>query len=233
MFCPKCGSNLPDGASFCSKCGNQMGVPAAKPGRAVLTSNNVEGGSAKHTSATTDVAPVWISATIAIVLALIFGLLPWMESSSTLLGMGAIGSGIGNIVNPLMGSSSSFANFESSYSPFGFFGLANALNHYPGGSSASGIFRGFFFGWLVCFVLAVVSLVFAITTRKNPKAPRVCLFLVPLPIFALFYTYAYQGIVQGGMAVGTPTNAIYCGVLCLVAIVLAIIGSRQAAAKRA
>ena len=32
MFCVKCGTQLPDGAAFCSSCGNKVGeVPAAAP----------------------------------------------------------------------------------------------------------------------------------------------------------------------------------------------------------
>ena len=31
MFCPKCGTQIPDGSKFCPKCGNQLAAPASAP----------------------------------------------------------------------------------------------------------------------------------------------------------------------------------------------------------
>jgi len=43
MFCPKCGTENPEGAKFCSKCGAELGVSAKPSETSVGLSTNVAG----------------------------------------------------------------------------------------------------------------------------------------------------------------------------------------------
>lgn len=48
MFCSKCGSQLPDGSTFCSVCGAQQGAPAAQPAANPYAAPNAYGNPAPY-----------------------------------------------------------------------------------------------------------------------------------------------------------------------------------------
>lgn len=83
MFCPQCGSQLPDGSAFCGKCGAQLGAaPASAPVAGARGPVAPVPAAPKAPSAAGAFPPLRIAAILAAAVALLFALMPWFTTSS-------------------------------------------------------------------------------------------------------------------------------------------------------
>ena len=168
MFCPKCGSQIPDGSAFCGKCGNKF-KDTSKP---IETTGGLKGASS---SSGVDFAlrgnKAGLNAVSLVVVAIIFTFIPWFDISSQMSTIGGAASGLTNGLSSLAGGSGSVGNsfeFQDSYAVWTLIGLADTFKSYVGVYSAFGgsgaqstlaIISGF--SW-ACFILWVASVAFGI-----------------------------------------------------------------------
>lgn len=233
MFCPKCGANLPDGASFCATCGNKLEAHAhvaheASDGSAFSPAASVTG---SNLSKGVGASPALrIVAIVLAVIALIFALLPWFESSNTLLGIGGFGNAIGQLGSALTGKSNTIAGFDQSYSVFGFPGLAAALSSYGSASGISPLLIIAFIGWLIGVILIVAGLIVMFATQRHSKVPLITGAIV-LAIVGFLWAVFYGSMVSGGYAKGMSTNALICAILCVATAIVAVISKADKPAK--
>jgi len=68
MFCPKCGTENPEGAKFCSKCGAELGVPAGPPGGAAKPEAETSVGLSANVAGLLCYVGGWISGIVFVVL---------------------------------------------------------------------------------------------------------------------------------------------------------------------
>lgn len=146
MFCPQCGSQVPDGSAFCAQCGAKMQAPAAPAGNATVPGMGkgpVFGGGAQPFGAGAQTFgagvvnlsggafnPLRIAAMVALVVALIFSLLPWYTSSQEAVTGSSYASAGAGLLSDLTGSSYSLPKFEETYSVFQFGSLASTASTY-------------------------------------------------------------------------------------------------------
>lgn len=241
MFCPKCGNEVADGAGFCPKCGNQLGAPStphAQPGftGAAPAAAPASAPAAQPQNAVPLSAPSFlngfsgaqIAGIIASVVAIIFALMPWFETSQTLINAGNTASSISSFLT--MGNYST-AHFEESYTMFAMMDFVDDLASYLSASSSSsrgGVFNILIPLWAIGLILMVVGAVlFAL--RKNKIALIIgAVLLIGVAIY--FNLGFYQELVRDGWAVSC-INSTVCAIASAAAIVLAILTKRPKAAK--
>ncbi len=238
MFCPKCGSNLPDNAVFCNSCGNKLQnrvAPSAQPAPGsqaapipqatrIPQATPAAGVAAPHRSAGLKTTPLTIIVTVLALLSLVFTLLPWFETSSSL----AVGTGAVNQFTSALGASKSYA-FADSYTVWSLIGLAGVFQDYVsamgsfGGSRASGAAALVTAGSWLCLILWLVSLVLTIWglirtfTRNSTGILRAgCVLLVLTAV--VFYIFASSMGTTAGTATIMP-------VLCIVFAIAAFVCS--------
>lgn len=172
-----------------------------------------------------ELAGVNIFSVIAVgiaVFALLFAILPWLETSYLLQGVGAAGNALGQLGSALTGKSSNLATFEETYSAIGFFGFSGALSQYWGANPYGLLLNGVAFFWLIA-VIAIIG--GAIVMFVNDKHINF-IFLGGLALLAfvsLIWSFAYGTLVKEGIAVGSPTCAIVCFLLCAIGVALNVI----------
>lgn len=86
MFCPKCGTNVPDGSRFCPSCGNTFNRAPGKAAPMGMGQAPFRAPSAGGGFNTMQLVSIGVS-----VLALIFAFLPWLSASAS---FGASGYGV-------------------------------------------------------------------------------------------------------------------------------------------
>lgn len=174
MFCPKCGNEVPDGAAFCSQCGNKFESVASGPVNAGAGAGaGATAAKAKSAGGATGLklTPVGIAAAVIAVVALIFSLMPWFEISPQMSYVSGAASGLASGVSSLFGGSGSSGSslaFEDSYAVWNLIGMADSFKEYAnvyssfGGSKASGAAMVIsIFSW-ACLILWVVTVVLTI-----------------------------------------------------------------------
>lgn len=233
MFCPKCGNQVADGAGFCPKCGSQMGVtstPDAQSGFVGATSNPQPQGAKPLASSAilSSFSGVQIAGLIACLIAIVFALMPWFETSSSLINAGKTASATSSFLT--MGNYST-AQFEESYTMFAMMDFVDDLGSYLSASSSSsrgGIFNVLIPLWTIGLILmAVGAVLFAL--RKNKIV--VIIGAALLACVAVYFNFAfYQGLVSEGWAVSC-INSVMCAIASTAAIVLVVLTKRPRAAK--
>ena len=131
MFCPQCGSQLPDGSAFCGKCGAQLGAaPASAPVAGARGAVAQVPAAPKAPSAAGAFPPLRIAAILAAAVALLFALMPWFTTSSAAVTASGYASGGAELIAGLTGADVSLPEFEESYSVFQFGELAATATTY-------------------------------------------------------------------------------------------------------
>lgn len=222
MFCPKCGSQLRDGSAFCGQCGAQLGQPKATAASATAIPG-----------ASRSVSFVGMSAgrLVAIVLAavaVVFALMPWFVTSSSLVYAGETASAVTSLLT--LGSYST-AHFEDSYTVFGLMDFVRDLATYFGSSSApgGGIVVPITACWAIGLALLVVGAIL-MAVRGN----RVLLVVgaLVLALTAVFYLLFFYGqFVDNDYAVGCINPAV-CALACLASAITAIVGGGATASPK-
>lgn len=126
MFCPKCGNSLPDGSAFCGKCGAQLGAAKAapRPAAAHLAAP------VSRSAGAAAFPPLRIAALVAAAVALVFALMPWFSTSPAAVTASGYASGGADLLAGLTGADVSLPEFEETYAPFQFGGLAATATTY-------------------------------------------------------------------------------------------------------
>lgn len=257
MFCPKCGAQLPDGSAFCSKCGVQIKAPAntantagaaspanaasaapaqtaavAQPASASATPSVTPGAARSQAKAPSagGFATIQIAALAAAVLALIFALLPWFESSDLLLAAGAASSTLGDIGSMLTGRAVSSMSFDESYSVFGFPGLAGMITQ-NGWGAAGAPFMIVFALWLIGFIVLAIGAVLLVL-HKKPYKPVMIAGGIIMALVAIIWIFSYGGLTSYAIAKGAPVFAILCFIASLAAVGCAIASKPAAGASK-
>lgn len=223
MFCPKCGNQLPDDASFCGHCGNKIENRPTIP----KPSNSVV--STKAAGATQSVAGLQLSqfgvsgtqvlSVVFAIIAVIFGLMPWFITSDTLIYAGKAGSAISSA---LTFNTYSTANFDESYTFFGLGDFSSDLATYLSGTkrdsiSAMDIAQILFALGLIMLVVGSILLIL-----KRIKVVLIIGALLAIGVAIYFGLFFYPDFVAHDWA-ESSINPIVCAISSLVALILAAV----------
>ena len=235
MFCPKCGSQLPDGAAFCGSCGNKLNA----------TSGNVANVQDKAPSAPNIKAPVAaaagnasIMAIVAIALcaiALIATFFPWIGFSSIVSGASGY---ISDLASTLGVSSGGSLRFSEGYSVWGFLGLLSTVSSYGmftvETSTLNYMFVFILFAlllWVVAIIVSIVGTVRAFTKGK----PNLLVGGSATMIVASVVSWVVAGVavasfssIFNGLA-SVTAMPIVCLIASIVAVVAANMAKKQSA----
>ena len=179
MFCPKCGNQLPDEATFCNKCGNQLQskrpeaqatAPAsAKASVAIPKAPSVSMGG---------FTPVGILARIAAVVAIVAMFMPWLE----IPGMQSIAKNVAYLGINMSG--------DYAYPMYDMSEVTKTLDTLSSSSAYTAIQMAFFALWVVALVLLVIGLVRSFIGNKSTGA------LLPGGIVAAIVAIAWFGAIS-------------------------------------
>lgn len=227
MFCPKCGTKLPDGAKFCGSCGAQLSsapvTPATKPAHAAASAATARAHAAVPAAAGTIDAKMLIVLILGIA-ALFFAFQPWIPvSQSDYQTSNAISQGANALAGLFGGTGTegsglalkpAYAMYEipqyvQVYQQYGLSG-ANSV-----GSGAASMLPV----WIGCIAVAAVGLVlFAV--RRN-RIVAVVGFIALGLLAALFAAVLMDNS-------SDLTGPLFCCVLSAVTVIAAIaVGGRK------
>lgn len=188
MFCPKCGSQLPDGSAFCGKCGVQLGQSKTAAPTARVSSAR-PGGS---------VSPASIAAAVLAAIAIIVSLLGWFDVYP---GYASLTSYVDQAASFLGLGSSSSLSFDEAYTPWALPGFAGTFGEYAslygalGGSDADAITAIVTIAcwactllWAVAAVLLVVGVIGVL--RGGGRAPMLAGAIVAVVCAVAFLVFS-------------------------------------------
>lgn len=228
MFCPKCGSSIPDTAQFCGSCGNPIQQRTANTPAANVPASSTPSLGALNTVSVggSKISIMQIATVVLTVLTMIFALLPWFTPSKTVTSIGSAASQLGSWGSALTGKNINVPSFKDSYSAFDFLSLGQTLDYYNASAGGSSVFGAFFGFWLLAMILLIVGLVLFL---KKGKAVKACLILGAVILFldAICWFFMSMPLADGGYATGSAINALICAILCIITIVFAIISKRD------
>lgn len=170
MFCPKCGTQLPDGSTFCSQCGNKINAVAKSPSSASPATSSVPRARASASFGATGVplklTPGKIVPLVALGIVFILSFFPWVDLSTIYSSE--------NIFSISADMTSVFHVFgaESSYSLWSLPSLGDLIDAYQDmlgySSTAYGSsFMGILWVFIAGLVLAAIGAVlFVVTDRR-------------------------------------------------------------------
>lgn len=227
MFCPKCGSQIADGAAFCPKCGAQLAQRIQKPAPAGQQA------AAAATAKPKAAARLPVQAIVALVCAALVALsafLPWVESDANTQQLSSLASSMG------MG-----AQFQDSYTLAEFSDLADDYQSYERleanvnslgsalgmrgdyststTSNAANLFNGIHGFWILALVLLVAGAILYLVRRN--KALLVAGLAVSLGLALVVMYVVGEGTSDLSLSVTGPMLAIVASVAGLVSIGLA------------
>lgn len=196
------------------------------------------------------ISPLTIATAVLAAIALIFSVMPWFHTNSTLVQYSGYADTALQTLGSLTGQSTGKWSIEEEYSLPQFIELAgtaqkyestandvaNALSNGSSKSSASAQLTsataGFsivlyltFALWLACTVLTIVGAVLMFTGKKSNKL--LCAGLAAFAVLGLLYTVLLYGALSP-VATGFPTNALICAFAAAAGVVCAILSKSNA-----
>lgn len=244
MFCPKCGNQLPDNASFCGQCGNKIeNAPAAANTATTAAAPATEvaagaAGAASSVASSSKLSPIGIAAVVIAIVAFLFSLPPWFEVSSLMSGVAGAASGLASGVSSFLGGgSSSFGsmNVDDAYSVWSLVGFSGSLSNMAqayssfGGSRMTGAATAASLLAWCCLILWIVSLastvwgsITAFTKGKVGFVRTASIFMVITVI--VFYIFAGAMGSDAGTANAMP---VFCLLLSIVALVCSFTAKKK------
>lgn len=162
MFCPKCGTSLPDDASFCGSCGSKIEVAGGAPqvpAPQTAPAQKLSG---------LKVNGAGIATVVIAVAAALFSIMPWLDISSQMLGIAGVASGLASGASAILGTQSPTMDLQGSYSVWDLPSMSNAFESYVQtygyflGSQVSGAVGAVTaLSWL-CLILWLVAILLTI-----------------------------------------------------------------------
>ena len=186
MFCPNCGAQLPDGSSFCGKCGNQLGTaPTLRAPDAPATGSSVpymgSYAASGNFGAPISLTPGKIVSLVALAIVLILSFLPWVDLSTIHV----------NYYGAARDAADAFRFFgaESSYSLWSLPSLGDYSSDVYG-PVLMGLL-GVFIAFLVLAAIGVVR--FVITDKRLVMIIGLSLLLLFSAVFFYFFVLGRMG----------------------------------------
>lgn len=198
------------------------------------------------------ISPLTIATVVLAAIALIFSVMPWFHTNSTLVQYSGYADTALQTLGSLTGQSTGKWSIEEEYSLPQFIelagtaqkyestanDLANALSSGSSKPSASAqstsvtatfsiILYLTFALWLACIVLTIVGAVLMFTGKKSNKL--LCAGLAAFAVLGLLYTVLLYGALSP-VATGFPTNALICSFAAAAGVVCAILSKSNAIA---
>lgn len=143
MFCPKCGSQLPDNAAFCGKCGNPVATGESRPTASTPQHQSKAVEAAGRMSSST------IGALVATIITVVCMFLPWVKDSN-LKQLGSYGSYVG-------------VNVQDSFSVFNVGDLFSVYGSYRDASIFATVM---ILIWAAVLIMLVVGAVLTVRDKK-------------------------------------------------------------------
>lgn len=236
MFCPRCGTDVPNGARFCPKCGNTFNTA---PQQAVFQAAPSMGG-------VSSTSPVSLSggnnimrliAVGVVVLAIIFAFLPWLDismysysTSYSVFGFPELSSNLNNSA----GVTSAIGSYSSSLGALipGMDVVTNQANSYTAMiKSCSTMLIVTFALWLISLLAIVVGAVLMFVMRKHNQIVFLAgtgLMTLTCIVWIAFVTYLGSSSSLLGQSIGWTAFPAICAIASICALVLTVISSRKA-----
>ena len=196
MFCPNCGAQLPDGSSFCGKCGNQLGTaPTLRAPDAPATGSSVpymgSYAASGNFGAPISLTPGKIVSLVALAIVLILSFLPWVDLSTIHV----------NYYGAARDAADAFRFFgaESSYSLWSLPSLGDLIDAYNALSGYSSdvygpVLMGLLGVFIAFLVLAAIGVVrFVITDKRLVMIIGLSLLLLFSAVFFYFFVLGRMG----------------------------------------
>lgn len=237
MFCPQCGTDVPNSARFCPKCGNTFN---AVPQQAFPQA-------ASRMSGISSMSPVSLNGSINImrliavgiaVLAIIFAFLPWLDISMyahsvsySVFGFPELSSNLSQSA----GVTSAIGSYSSALGSLipGMDAVTNQANSYTAMiKGASAMLTAIFVFWLISLLATAVGAVLMFVTRKrNPIVFLVGTGLMALVCIVWIAYVAYLGSASPilGQSLGWTAFPVICAIASICALVLTVISNKSAA----
>lgn len=157
MFCPKCGAQLPDTATFCGKCGNELPAKAVGQAKAAKQPAPVQAARAAKPPAarTGGFTPLGIVGRICSVIALIAMFMPWLDVP----GMRTLGNYASYLGVKVSG--------DFTYPMYNMGDVTKTLDTLASSNSFTGIQMLFLVLWVVAIVLLVIGLIRSFAGNKS------------------------------------------------------------------
>ena len=228
MFCPKCGTKVPDGSSFCPSCGNRIAAapkaaPAAasaykaastfKAAPAAVSAPKAAPSVSFHmpVKAQSSAAIVPVQGIVAVacaVVAAISTFMPWVTMSSTMTTATSIGSAFG--VGSALHQSYALSEFSSLADVMKSYGLKLAIMGDSSLQQYATAVEGTFFVWILGFALVLIGAVMLL--MKRSKASK----LILIGGLAIWIVLAFVCISIGN-SVDVFVGSYDAEILCMVA----------------
>ncbi len=229
MFCPKCGTKVPDGTKFCPKCGATLSsasapspapawVHAAKPAppvRNVAPTTHVVptvASAASHGGAAGSIlSPARLIPLACAVVAAIFACMPWANISEDLvMATGAVGGFAGWI----SGTDASGYQLAESYHAWEFGEIGHVLDAYGSSSSVYETLFGVIGAvWVVSVIILVLGALLALISGKRG--------ILRLGFVALAAVAVISAFICIGSVISTSSiNPIICAIACVAGLLL-------------
>ena len=215
MFCPKCGTQLPDGSTFCSQCGSQIKAVAKSSSDASPVSSFVSRARASASSGVSGVplelTPGKIVPLASLGIVFILSFFPWVDVSTIYTSRYAYGVA-GDIANAF-----SAFGVESSYSLWSLPALGDMVDSYVSWTGySSGDYSALFMWILGVFILllaftAIGAGHLVITGKRLMMNIGLMLLFVFSGIFFLCFVLARIG--------GVIPVILFSAVACIVGII--------------
>lgn len=184
MFCPKCGTKLPETAVFCTKCGHSLpkraNIETAGSGPAIAqVLSTAQESTTAQTSTFKSFNLIGIASRACAVIAIVGMLLPWLEVPG-LQSLKGYASMVGINV------SSSF-----SYHMFNMGEVTKTLDFLSNSNAFSAIQMGFLIFWGIALILLVIGLVHSAIGNKSTSSLLFGGFAAALVAFIWFAAVMY------------------------------------------
>lgn len=228
MFCPKCGNSLPDGASFCNKCGAKLenARVAAKQGSSTTSVSSPSSVAQQAVASASSTRPslqgVRVAAVVLVVAMLLTAFMPWFEPDGALRAAGGAVSGLAELFGGGSASSDSFDESYGLWQMFSLIGEGQQFASYMGSSSLGTYFLLFWIPFALSVLAAVLGIVgiaktFGRTGGKGALVGAAALMLLACLAFWFINLMFYHGGYAESMLPSGPIAGLVFSVVALIA----------------